>query len=104
MKTIAYAVLSAALFMPSMSFANSNDDPMEHITVTYRTPVEYAVYQYTTDTLQAFNQQIRMEIQLQARMTNMQMAKSHGIISDNVTTALKPAKDVLTSKRLKSAE
>ncbi|ABV88452.1 hypothetical protein [Shewanella pealeana] len=104
MKTIAYAVLSAALLMPSISFANSSDEQMERITVTYRTPIEYAVYQYTTETLQAFNQQIRMEIQLQARMTNMQMAKSHGIISDTVTTALKPAKEVLTSKRVKSAE
>ncbi|WP_299811003.1 hypothetical protein [uncultured Shewanella sp.] len=104
MKTIAFAVLSAALIMPSISYANSNDDQMEHITVTYRTPIEYAVYQYTTETLLAFNQQIRMEIQLQARMTSMQMAKSHGIITDTVTTALKPAEGILTSNRVKSAE
>ena len=104
MKTIAYAVLLTVLLMPSISFANSNDDPMERITVTYRTPVEYAVYQYTTDTLLALNQQIRIEIQLQAKMTSMQMARSHGIITDTVTTALKPAKAVLISKRVKSAE
>ncbi|MGS0677097.1 hypothetical protein ACVBIO_19440 [Shewanella sp. 0m-8] len=104
MKVIAYAILSAALVAPSISYANDSQNQIEHITVTYRTPFEYAMYQYTSDMLQDFNQQVRVEIQQQAKSNIMQMAKEQGFISSQVAKAEQPNKTVLNSGVLKSAE
>ncbi|ABZ77768.1 hypothetical protein Shal_3221 [Shewanella halifaxensis HAW-EB4] len=104
MKAIIYTLLSTALIVPSISYANSSDDQMEYITVTYRTPFEYALYQYTTNMLQEFNQQVRVEIQLQAKLSSMQMAKEQGIVTNELSKMNKPNKTLLSSRTLKSAE
>ncbi|SQH77981.1 conserved protein of unknown function [Shewanella benthica] len=49
---------------------------MEVITVTYRSPLDYALYQYTTELLAYFRLQIRADIYTQARANSMQMAQS----------------------------
>ncbi|MBL4913674.1 hypothetical protein L2719_03215 [Shewanella schlegeliana] len=104
MKAIICAILSTALIVPSIGYANSSDDQMERITVTYRTPFEYALYQYTTDMLQEFNQQVRVEIQLQAKLNSMQMAKEQGMMINELSKMNKPNKTLLSSRTLKSAE
>ena len=104
MKTIAYAILTVALAMPSISYANDNKSQIEHFTVTYRTPFEYALYQYTNDILQDLNQQVRIEIQQQAKLNSIQMAKQQGFLSNQLAKAEPSNKTTLNSVVLKSAE
>lgn len=104
MKILTCATLLMASMIPTMGHTANADSQMERISVIYRTPFEYALYQYTTETLQALNQQVHMEIQIQARLSSMQMAKAQGIISDNANRTVEPTKTVLASDRLKSAE
>ena len=61
----------AAPSSPAMSSA-----AMEVITVTYRSPIDYALYQYTTELLAYFRLQIQADIYTQARAGSMQMAQS----------------------------
>ncbi|EDP98690.1 hypothetical protein KT99_00426 [Shewanella benthica KT99] len=49
---------------------------MEVITVTYLSPINYAIYQYTTELLAYFRLEIQADIYTQARAGSMQMAQS----------------------------
>ncbi|QYJ79656.1 hypothetical protein [Shewanella acanthi] len=57
-----------------MGYAIAATPKMETITVTYRSPEDYALYQYTTEMLSAFHQEIREDISIQARNSLMEMA------------------------------
>nr|WP_253724239.1 hypothetical protein [Shewanella baltica] len=59
------------------SATNSAASPnIETITVTYRDPLDYALYQHTTEMLSAFRLEIREDIGIQARNSLMEMAKA----------------------------
>lgn len=104
MKTLTCATLLIASMLPNIGYTADADSQMERITVTYRTPFEYALYQYTTETLQAFNQQVLMDIQIQARLSSMQMAKEHGVMTNELSKANESNKTLISSRTLKSAE
>ncbi|WP_413471978.1 hypothetical protein [Shewanella baltica] len=62
------------------SAANSVASPnIETITVTYRDPLDYALYQHTTEMLSAFRLEIREDIGIQARNSLMEMAKAQHV-------------------------
>lgn len=54
----------------------AGSEPMEVITVIYRAPLDYALYQYTTELLSQFRIQIQEDIYTQARSSSLKMAKS----------------------------
>lgn len=56
--------------------AATNSATMEVITVTYRSPIDYALYQYTTELFAYFKLQVQADIYTQARSSSMQMAES----------------------------
>ena len=58
------------------SAASSN---IETITVTYRDPLDYALYQHTTEMLSVFRLEIREDIGIQARNSLMEMAKAQHV-------------------------
>ncbi|GIU42688.1 hypothetical protein TUM4438_09870 [Shewanella sairae] len=104
MKTLTLAAFLIASITPTTSFAEQASDDMEHIKVTYRTPLEYAIYQYTTDTLQAFNQQVRVEAQRQAKLTSEQMAKPYMVNLANNAAQIVQTKATVKTMTLESAE
>ena len=104
MKAFTSPVLLVALLLPTISFANNSAAQIEHITVTYRTPLEYATYQYTTNMLRHFNQLILSDIQQQAKESSMQMAREQGIIIDKIVTAIEPSKTLVNTRIFESAE
>ncbi|MCS6177349.1 hypothetical protein [Shewanella baltica] len=62
------------------SATNSAASPnIETITVTYRDPLDYALYQHTTEMLSAFRLEIREDIGIQARNSLMEMAKAQHV-------------------------
>ncbi|MDR6962723.1 hypothetical protein [Shewanella putrefaciens] len=61
--------------------ANPN---IETITVTYRDPLDYALYQDTTEMLSAFRFEIREDIGIQARNSLLEMAKAQHVNNLNL--------------------
>jgi len=62
------------------SATNSAASPnIETITVTYRDPLDYALYQHTTEMLSVFRLEIREDIGIQARNSLMEMAKAQHV-------------------------
>ncbi|MCL1138349.1 hypothetical protein [Shewanella pneumatophori] len=104
MKTLTLAILALSSMMSLQSSAEPVSNDMEHISVIYRTPFEYSLYQYTQDTLQKFNQQMRVEIIHQAKQSSMQMAKSQGFTVNDSEIALESANPMLSTWRLTAAE
>lgn len=82
MKTLTHLPIAGSLLVCSLiplgnaMAANTN---MEIITVTYRSPLDYAAYQYTTEILSEFQLEIREDISIQARNSLLEMAKTHGV-------------------------
>ncbi|AQS39453.1 hypothetical protein Sps_04361 [Shewanella psychrophila] len=80
------AFITASIFvstslLPNMAIAAPstpaiNNGTIEVITVTYRAPMDYALYQYTTELLAYFRVQIQADIYTQARAGSLQMAQS----------------------------
>lgn len=104
MKNFTLAALLFASFIPATSQANLDPTEMEHINVTYRTPFEYSLYQYTSDTLQAFNQQLLVDIHQQAKQSSQQMAKSYSLsVAENNSVNI-PTKALVKTMTLESAE
>ncbi|WP_299786757.1 hypothetical protein [uncultured Shewanella sp.] len=82
MKLTLSATLLAISLVPQTSLAETTqgttvNEGIEVITVTYRSPFDYALYQYTTEILSNFRSQIETDIYTQARASSQQMAKSH---------------------------
>ncbi|OUS51752.1 hypothetical protein BM607_010975 [Shewanella sp. SACH] len=68
------------------SAANSVASPnIETITVTYRDPLDYALYLHTTEMLSAFRLEIREDIGIQAHNSLMEMAKAQHVNRLNLT-------------------
>ncbi|MFT6977550.1 MAG: hypothetical protein ACJAZA_001262 [Shewanella psychromarinicola] len=64
------------LVTPVMAATNSS--PMETITVIYRNPFDYALYQQTTEILLSFNLELSQSIPLDAQQQSRQMAAEFG--------------------------
>lgn len=76
--TLVIAPLGQAI--AASSATNSVASPnIETITVTYRDPLDYALYQHTTEMLSAFRLEIREDIGIQARNSLMDMAKAQHV-------------------------
>ncbi|MGI2133743.1 hypothetical protein ACRN93_20755 [Shewanella baltica] len=76
--TLVIAPLGQAI--AASSATNSVASPnIETITVTYRDPLDYALYQHTTEMLSAFRLEIREDIGIQARNSLMEMAKAQHV-------------------------
>ncbi|MDR9765050.1 hypothetical protein RJP56_03110 [Shewanella baltica] len=76
--TLGIAPLGQAI--AASSATNSVASPnIETITVTYRDPLDYALYQHTTEMLSAFRLEIREDIGIQARNSLMEMAKAQHV-------------------------
>ncbi|MBW8186031.1 hypothetical protein [Shewanella nanhaiensis] len=81
MKIMTPFALLAASLLPLTASADlakqqNRAEPMETITVTYREPSDYALYQYTTDMLVNFRLQIQADIYQQAHTSIMKMANT----------------------------
>ncbi|MCZ4337416.1 hypothetical protein [Shewanella colwelliana] len=76
MKTIitATVILAASLF-PTAASAQTNPE-MEKMTITYRAPLDYALYQYTIELLGHYRSEIQSSIYHQAKHNSHTMAKA----------------------------
>lgn len=101
--TIATAIL-ITLFTPLASIAADSQQDIEHMSVTHRSPLDYAIYQYTTHMLSSFKLELRADIHMQARMNSLQMAREHGVIGNTVKTEQQKAIPVRITRVIKSAD
>lgn len=74
------SLIAAALIVPGVFscghvLAATTADQMEVITVTYRSSLNYALYQQITETMAGFRLEVLEDIYLQARSSNQQMAE-----------------------------
>ncbi|BAJ03363.1 hypothetical protein [Shewanella violacea] len=81
MKFITAFILVMSSLLPTTAIAApsspaTDSKVMEVITVTYRSPIDYALYQYTTELLAYFRLQIQADIYTQARSGSLQMGQS----------------------------
>ncbi|MFT5235919.1 MAG: hypothetical protein ACI8SK_000670 [Shewanella sp.] len=81
MKIISPIVLLIASLLPFTATADlmidkSLNKTIETMTVTYRTPIDYALYQYTTEMLVRFRLQLQADIYHQARTSLIEMASA----------------------------
>ncbi|EGM71175.1 hypothetical protein [Shewanella sp. HN-41] len=82
MKTLTYLQIASSLLVCSLiplSHATAASPSMEIITVTYRSPLDYALYQHTTEILSEFRIEIREDISIQARNGLQEMAKAQRV-------------------------
>lgn len=94
MKTLTHLQIASSLLVCSLiplSHAMAANPNMEIITVTYRSPLDYALYQHTTEILSEFRLEIREDISIQARNGLLEMAKAHGV--NRIAAAQVNAKD-----------
>ncbi|QSX29174.1 hypothetical protein JYB88_13160 [Shewanella cyperi] len=73
---------------------------METLTVTYRSPLDYALYQQTTETISFFRIELAQDILAQSRASSRAMAShylSHNGVAD--TRLFPPQSDWLTARR-----
>ncbi|MCE9789613.1 hypothetical protein [Shewanella chilikensis] len=72
---IAAALVVPAAFTSGHILAATTADQMEVITVTYRSSLNYALYQQITETMAGFHIEVLEDIYLQARAGTQQMAE-----------------------------
>ncbi|QYK02318.1 hypothetical protein [Shewanella psychrotolerans] len=106
MKTvIAGSLLLTASLAPMLTFANvspvssspSNLSPsMERMTITYRSAIDYALYQYTIELLSHFRNEIHASIHQQAASNTLEMYKAFIESNSDDTTEITA---MLTVKR-----
>ena len=86
MKVITSIPLLVASLLPLTAAADfttesSANNMMETMTVTYRAPLDYALYQYTTEMLVNFRLELKTDIYQQAHTSIMQMANTSPYMS-----------------------
>lgn len=94
MKTLTHLQIAGSLLVCSLiplSNAMAANTNMEIITVTYRSPLDYALYQHTTEILSEFRLEIREDISIQARNGLLEMAKAQRL--NHIEVAQATAKD-----------
>jgi len=75
MKTFIQLHIATSLLICSVMPVNAAPT-METITVSYRDPLDYALYLHTTEMLSEFRLQIREDISIQARNGLLEMANA----------------------------
>lgn len=95
MKLITTVILISASFLPLTSTAAISDNtPIERLTVNYKSAFDYALYQYTTELMVQFRQQIATDIYLQAKASSSLMAQSlqeQSKLAPSASTSMNPA-------------
>ncbi|PKG55838.1 hypothetical protein CXF83_06930 [Shewanella sp. Choline-02u-19] len=104
MKSLTLATLLITLFTPLASIAADSQQDIEHMSVTYRSPMDYAIYQYTTHVFSMFKLQLRADIHIQARMSSLQMAQEQGVIDNTVSTEQQKTIPVRLTRAIKAAD
>ncbi|GIU16563.1 hypothetical protein TUM4261_35190 [Shewanella sp. c952] len=104
MKKSIYAALIVASISPFTALAANDHQDMDHMSVVYRAPLEYAAYQYTTEMLSNFNLQLLADIYIQARMSSLQMAKEQSLISNKLSMEQQHDKSLASTGVMTSAE
>lgn len=74
MKKLLLASLFTAASLMSASAPATSAPLMEKMTVTYRNPLDYALYQYTIELMSHYRAEIRTSIQRQAKNNSQAMA------------------------------
>lgn len=80
MRKLTSSLIAAALVVPvaftsGHVLAATTADQMEVITVTYRSSLNYALYQQITETMAGFHLDVLEDIYAQARGSNLEMAE-----------------------------
>jgi len=104
MKKLTIAAVLITLLTPLTSLAAAQQQEMERMSVTYRTPIEYAIYQYTTNLLNSFKLELRADIHMQARMNIQQMAQEQGFTVVTINTEQKKPMPARLTRAITSAE
>ncbi|MCL1050642.1 hypothetical protein L2755_13565 [Shewanella abyssi] len=104
MKKLTIAAVLITLLTPLTSLAAAPQQEMERMSVTYRTPLDYAIYQYTTNLLNSFKLELRADIHMQARMNIQKMAQEHGFTVAAVNTEQQKPIPALLTRAITSAE
>ncbi len=101
-KKITRVLVSAILAVTGLFSAASHAQiqPMETVTVIYRTPFDYALYQQTTEMLTGFNRELGQKIIAQARQDNVTLAKRYGFFADDEQEFVNLAAEFTHSSRL----
>ncbi|WP_285164580.1 hypothetical protein [Shewanella goraebulensis] len=81
-KKIAQALVTGLLATAALFSAQSHAQiqPMETVTVIYRSSFDYALYQQTTEMLTRFNRELPQKNIARARQDNVAMAKEFGFL------------------------
>lgn len=104
MRKLIYVALIAASISPFTALAANDQQDMEHMSVLYRAPLEYAAYQYTAEMLSNFNLQLLADIYVQARMSSLQMAKEQSLMSNKISMEQQHDKSLASTGVMTSAE
>ncbi|MFT5789661.1 MAG: hypothetical protein ACI8SJ_001779 [Shewanella sp.] len=104
MKNLTIATLLITLLTPLTSIAAEPQQEMERMSVTYRSPLEYAAYLYTSDMLNSFKLELRADIHTQARMNSLQMAQEQGVTVSTVNTVHPNAIPVRLTRAIRATE
>ncbi|TVO80170.1 hypothetical protein [Shewanella algae] len=79
MRKLTSSLIAAALVVPAAFTSGhvlaTTADQMEVITVTYRSSLNYALYQQITETMAGFHLDVLEDIYAQARGSNLEMAE-----------------------------
>ena len=88
-KCVYLTLALAASAMPAITPAYGQSMTMERISIVYRSPLDYALYQHTTQLLAEFNLELQNDIVLQAKRHNQAMASKFmsQVINANTTFA-----------------
>ncbi|QFU24014.1 hypothetical protein FM038_018895 [Shewanella eurypsychrophilus] len=98
MKLLTTVVLISASLLPLTASAGMSDNkPIERITVNYKTPFDYALYQYTTELLVQFRQEIASDIYLQAKASSSLMAQEHSRLAHSASIASRQMMNITDS-------
>lgn len=92
-RSIIASVMISSSLIANVALAEQTE-VMEVITVTYRAPLDYALYQYTTEWRSQYRVEIYDSIQDQARSSSLAMARAFE------TAALEPAFDTTPTSML----
>ena len=104
MKESIYAALIITLTSPFAALAANDQQDIERMSVVYRAPLDYSAYQYTSEIISAFKLQLLADIYIQARMSSLQMAEEHSLISNKLAIEQQHDKSLASTGVITSAE
>ena len=91
-------LISASLLPLTASAGMSDNKSIERITVNYKTPFDYALYQYTTELLLQFRQEIASDIYHQAKASSALMAQEQASLTHSASIASRQVMNMADTK------